>query len=270
MFYGAHYGSVKIGHTQMDYIAFGRGERALVMIPGLGDALRTLKHMSIPFAAMYRQYAKRFQVYVFSRKSRLEDGYSTRDMADDLAEAMQKLGLSKASVMGFSQGGMIAQHMAIRHPQRVEKLVLAVTVCRPNDTLLHTVGDWVAMAEAGDYKGIVVDTAERSYSEKALQKYRPFYPILSRLGKPKDFGRFIIQAHACMQHDAYLELPRIQCPTLAIGGGSDKVVGGNATNEIAASIPHCKCIVYEGLGHMAYEEADDFDAQVLRFLTASD
>jgi pimeloyl-ACP methyl ester carboxylesterase len=54
---------------------------------------------------------------------------------------------------------------------------------------------------------------------------------------------------------------------LVIGGGSDAVVGKNASEEMAEKIKGSKLIIYEGLGHGAYEEAKDFNYQVMKFLS---
>ena len=83
-----------------------------------------------------------------------------------------------------------------------------------------------------------------------------------------EISRFIIQANACTQHNTYNELDRIRCETLVIGGDSDKVVGKNSSEEIAEKIPTSKLVIFKGLGHMAYEEAKDFNHQVLSFLNA--
>ena len=68
MFYNAKNCSLKIDDTQMDYITFGKGDKTLVMIPGLGDALKTVKGSAAVFALMYKLFAKDYRVYVFSRK----------------------------------------------------------------------------------------------------------------------------------------------------------------------------------------------------------
>ena len=266
MLFNAINGNIRIGDTDMDYISFGNGQKNLIMIPGLGDGVKTVKGKATTFAVMYREFAKDYKVYVFSRKNQLEKVYSTKDMAKDQVEVMKKLGISKASIMGVSQGGMIAQYIAIDYPELIDKLVLAVTVSRQNETIQSVIGSWIAMAEANDYKGIIIDTTEKSYSDKNIKKYRLLYPILSRIGKPKDFSRFINQANACIQHNAYSELDKIKCKTLVIGGDSDKVVGKNSSEEIAERIPTSKLVIFKGLGHMAYEEAKDFNHQVLSFL----
>ena len=247
----------------VDYIRFGSGPKPLILIPGVGDGLKTVKGMAWPFALLYRHLAKDFTVYVFSRRRTLIPGMSTRDMADDLNGAMEVLGLFGARVVGVSQGGMIAQWLALDHPDKVGKLVLTVTLSRPNATIRNVIAGWLEMADRDDYRGIMLDTAERSYSKKRLK--RAEYRLLGNIGKPKSFERFRIQALSCMTHDAYDLLPHIVCPTLVIGGTEDKIVTGQASVEMAERICGCQLFMYEGLGHGLYEEAPDFLKRISAF-----
>lgn len=267
MFWEAKNESIRIGDTDMNYVSFGKGNDTLVMLPGLGDGLTTVKGMAIPMAVTYRMYAKDYKVYVFSRKNNLEEGYSTRNMASDQAEAMKALGINKAKVLGISQGGMIAQYLAIDYPELVEKLVLAVTSSKQNERIQSVVRKWMLLAEQKDHKNLMIDIAENSYSERYLKKYRLLYPILGRVGKPKDYDRFLIQAKSCINHNSYLELDKISCPTLVIGGGCDRIVGGDASGELADKIKICELFIYNRLGHAAYEEAKDFNSRVLEYLS---
>ena len=265
MLWNAKNGRLRLSTGAMDYIRFGRGERVLVMLPGVGDGLRTVKGLALPFALLYRTLAREFTVYVFGRRAELSPGMSTRDMADDQDRAMEALGLVACAVVGVSQGGMIAQWLAIDHPARVGRLVLAVTLARPNPTVTDVVARWTDMAERGDYRGILLDTAERSYSEKRLRQTRLAYALLGNAGKPRSFDRFLVQAASCVAHDAWEELPRIACPTLVIGGAEDRIVTGRASEELAARIPGSELYLYESLSHGLYEEAPDFWARVAAF-----
>ena len=249
----------------VDYIRFGSGPKPLIMIPGVGDGLKTVKGMALPFALLYRSLAKDFTVYVFSRRRTLAPGMTTRDMAEDLNSAMDALGVSEAVLVGVSQGGMIAQWLAMDHPDKVEKLVLTVTLSRPNATAQDVISRWLEMADRDDYKGIMLDTAERSYSEKRLKQARLEYGLLGSIGKPKSFERFRIQAASCVTHDTYDLLDRILCPTLVIGGKEDKIVTGEASVEMAERIRDCELYMYDGLGHGLYEEAPDFLKRVSDF-----
>ena len=180
MFYHAYNGRVCIGDSEMDYISFGNGNRTLIMLPGLGDGLTTVRGMALIFSIMYRIYAKEFTVYVFSRKNHLQEGYSTREMAKDHDKAMTILGISKADVLGISQGGMIAQYLAIDYPDLVNKLILAVTSAKSNELIKKVVGVWIEMAMQGNYKNLMIDTAEKSYSERYLKSIGEFIHSLEK------------------------------------------------------------------------------------------
>ncbi len=265
MIYNALNGTIKIDNTEMDYIAFGKGAKNLVMIPGLGDGLKTVKGMAVPFAWMYRKLAKDYRVHVISRRNDLPEGFTTKDMAEDVNFAFEQLAIDKTYLVGVSQGGMISQYVAIDHPDKIEKLILTVTLARQNDTVQRVISGWIDMAKKGDYPSIMIDTAEKSYSENYLKKSRWMYSLLSNIGKPKSFQRFLIMAQACLTHDAYDELEKIICPTLIIGGKEDKIVTSKASEEIAKKIDDSELYMYESLGHGAYEEADDFLDRVINF-----
>lgn len=273
MFWNAKSGSVHIDNTEMDYITFGMGKENLVMIPGLGDGLTTVKGMAAILAFTYKSYAKDYKVYIFSRKNNFERKiqsfqsiYSTREMAKDLAFALNTLGIIQTNVLGISQGGMLAQYLAIDYPALVNKLVLVVTLSKQNETVQAVLNNWIQLAKESDYESLIIDTAEKSYSEKYLKKYRCLYPLLCKIGKPKDFQRFIMQAQSCAEHNAYELLNHIICPTLVIGGSCDKIVTAAASVEIANKINKSELFIYEGLGHAVYEEAKDFNSRVIAFL----
>ena len=267
MFYHCSGNNIRIGHTTMEYVIFGRGDTPLIILPGLSDGLQTVAGNAVTLALYYRLFAKDFRVYVFSRKQNMEAGYSIKDMANDLHTAMDMLRIQQAFILGVSQGGMIAQRLAIDFPDKVSKLVIGVSVSRQNQTIQTVIGDWIKMAENGDYKRLFIDTMEKTFTNNRIKRYRLFYPILTRVSRPKSFDRFLKQAYACIKHDTYSELPYIQCPTLVIGGDSDNVVGLNSSEEMAEQIRGSKLIIYKGLGHGAYEEAKDFNHQVKSFFS---
>ena len=266
MLYNAKNGTLQIGNATMDYIRFGGGRRVLVMLPGLGDALRSVKGTALPMAFMYRLLAKDFTVYMFSRKSDLSMGYTTRDMAKDQAEAMEKLGIEKADVFGVSMGGMIAQHLAADYPEKVNKLILAVTSAKPNPILQESINEWVSCAKRGDHTAFMDSNLRRIYSDDYYRKNKWLAPIVGRLTKPKSYDRFFVQADACLTHDAYDRLQEITAPTLVVGGALDKALGGEASKEIASAIPGAELRMYDNWGHGLYEEEKDFNREVLAFL----
>lgn len=253
---------LNIRNMAFDSIIFGRGTKPLVLIQGLNT--RGIKGAALPLAWMYRLFAKEYKVYLFDRRPEVEEGITVRDMAADVAAAMDALGVANADVLGVSQGGMIAQYLAIDRPDLVRKLVLAVTLSRNNDTVQQTIHTWVDMAQRNAMKELVADMAEKMYSAAYVKRYRPFLPLLTLLQKPRDVRRFTILAGACLTCSAYERLDQIQCPVLVVGGRQDKVVTGAASEEIAQKLG-CRIHLYENLGHASYEEAKDFNRIVYDF-----
>ena len=260
-------GTLAINGAEMEYIRFGSGRRVLIMLPGLGDGLRSVKGTALPVALMYRIFAKDFTVYAFSRRKELPEGFTTRQMAGDLAQAMEQLGIVQADILGVSMGGMIAQHLAVDYPEKVGKLVLTVTSSRPNPVLTESISEWISCAERGDHAAFMDSNLRRIYSENYYRKNKWLAPIVGRLTKPKSYDRFFVQANACLTHNAYEQLHRISVPALVIGGEKDMALGGEPSREIAARIPGAELKMYPQWGHGLYEEAKDFNQQVLDFLT---
>ena len=97
-------GTLQLGDDTMHYIRFGSGKKMLIMLPGLGDGLTTVKGTALPMALMYRIFARDYTVYMFSRRNHLPQGHTTRDMAGDLKAAMDVLGIEKADLVGRVHG----------------------------------------------------------------------------------------------------------------------------------------------------------------------
>lgn len=263
MFFNAKESRLDLGEVQLDCITFGRGKKPLIMIQGLNT--RGIRGASAMLAVLYRRFAKEYAVYMFDRRKNIRGDITVREMASDVASAMDALGIRDALVIGVSQGGMIAQYLAIDRPDLVSKLVLSVTVARNNSTVEAVVSDWIEYASRGDFKKLVTDMTLKMYSDAYVRRYRFMLPLLTLVQKPRDPQRFITLARACLTCDAYGELDRIKCPVFVIGGRQDRIVTGEASAEIAEKLG-CRLHIYENLGHATYEEAKDFNERILAFL----
>lgn len=259
-------GILQLKQGKMEYVRFGHGKKQLIMIPGLGDGLRSMKGTALPLALYYRQFSEKYTVHIFARKTPLSAGASTRDMAGDLKEAMELLGIRKADILGVSMGGMIAQHLAIDWPERVEKLVLVVTCARPNPIILESLEEWTGFARRGDHPGLMDSNLRRIYSDKYYRQNKWMIPLIGRLTKPKSYDRFLVMAESCATHDAFDWLGSITAPTLVLGGEQDISLGGDASRELAERIPGARLKMYPQWGHGLYEEAPDFLETVTDFL----
>ena len=250
----------------MDYVTFGKGKKSLVIIPGLGDGLQTVKGKAKLFFLSYRLLAKHYKIYVFSRINELRQGYTTRDMAADVAEAMEALNLDTAFVMGISQGGMIAQWLVADFPEKVQKLILAVTTTKPSQLARERIEHWQQLSQSGNFKHLMLDIAKHSYTQKSYQKWRLLYNIMGRLGRIKDENRIAIQSQSCLTHDSLEVLKEIQCPTLILGALEDDVIGVKDSKELAKAISGCQLLILKHSGHALYEENKAFQEAVCGFL----
>ena len=261
--YNAKERKLELDGISMNYISFGKGEKNLVMIQGLNT--NGISGSANMLGFMYRIFAKDYKVHIFDRRDNIDKDITVREFASDIALAMDKLEIRTADVLGVSQGGMIAQYLAIDRPDLVNKLVLAVTLSKKNETIETVISDWIRMTEQNDIKNLVKDMAEKMYTDSYVRKYKYFMPLLTILQKPKNVPRFITLAKANLTCNAYDELDKIKCPVFVIGGRKDKVVGEKSSDEISEKLG-CKKHIYENLGHSAYEEAKDFNQIVYDFL----
>ena len=245
------------------YCKFGHGEKNLVLITGLN--LMTLRGKGLNLAYFYRQFMKDYTVYVFDKKDEVPEDVTVEDLAEDIVTAMKRIGLEKADVVGVSQGGMIAQYMAINHPDMVEKLVLCVTAARVNDTIRKYINRCIVIAKSGEMEKITTESFAAEYTPEYQKKIGPFVPLLSKIGIPKSNTRFIRLAKACLTVDTYDKLDQITCPVFVIAAKKDKTVSCEGTEEIAEKLG-CQKYTYSKYAHFVFNEAPDFNDRILKFL----
>ena len=262
MLYHAKESTVALETGTMPYISFGGGEKTLVIIPGLRTS--GIEGSAVFVAWYYRMFAREYTVYLFDRKDALPDRVTIHGLAEDTAEAMNRLGLSNAYVYGASQGGMIAQDLAVHHPELVKKLVLAVTLSRTNATAETVIHHWIDLIERDAVQEMAADYMYKGCSEAYLKRYKAAVPWLTKLQKTMPKDRLLKLTRSCLTCDTYDQLDRIQCPVLVLGGGKDQIVTGEASLEIARKL-NCEYYIYEDLSHEAYNEAKDFNQRIYEF-----
>lgn len=258
-------GSIQLDNTDMYYVSFGSGDKNLVVLPGLSDGLATVKGKAWLLHLPYRKYLKDYTVYMFSRKNLMPAGYTIREMAEDQAGAMQQLNIGRTCLLGVSQGGMIAQYIAIDHPEMIDHLILTVTAPYANNVVRKVVKRWIRMSKRGDHRALMVDTAEKMYSGRYLSRNGRLFPFLALFTKPAGYDRFLKNAYAILKFDARKDLSKVISPTLIIAGEDDHTVGNKAAYELKDLIPDSRLYIYKGLGHGAFEEASDFYKRVFDF-----
>lgn len=251
----------------MDYFKFGNGKRNLVIIPGL--SIQSVMGAANTVAAEYQIMEEDFTVYVFDRKRDIPDNYSIFDMAADTASAIKALGLSRVSIFGASQGGMIAMVIAINYPDLVDKLVLGSTSSHIKPEQSKVLEGWIELAKKGDAHSLYQKFAKEIYPPNIYSEYEDYFSEISNTVTQKELERFVILSKAIEGFDISSDLKKITCPTLAMGVFEDEVLDSDATMEIAENLdyrPDFKLFMYIGYGHAAFDTAPDYRDRILSFL----
>ena len=259
-----------LGNTEMYYVSFGEGKKKLVVLPGLSDGLTTVKGKAWLLSLPYRKFFRDYTVYMFSRKNDMPEGYSIEDMAEDQVSAMRSIGFEQAYVMGVSQGGMIAQYMAIRYPELVQKLVLGSSTSKAEPLQITTIQNWARLARAHDATALVNAFIDDCFSEKFAARYRRALLALYKEISDEELDRFALFADACDYVDTYNDLGKIKCQTLVLGAGKDRVTTPEASIKMAEKLKAegvpCESYMYEGCGHAVFDELPDYKQRIFDFL----
>ena len=249
----------------VDYVTFGQGDKVLVIITGL--SLQGLSDISdLAIYSLFYRFAKEYKVYIFDRKDHIEEGISIENMADDLYHSLQELHIAKASIIGMSQGGMIAQLFAIKYPQKVTSLVLALTFSRNNDISRDTIEGWIEMAKNGEVAKLNKDSMCKTFSSPMLKKLYVINELFMRTVSVEKQERFIRLAKSILEFDCHKSLDKITCPTLVLGAKNDLVLGVDGARELANSIPNASYHEFDKLGHATFIESKQFNKMILEFL----
>ena len=192
-------------------------------------------------------------------------------MAGDIVAVLDAAGIGRAHVLGASLGGMVAQEVAIRHPERVDGLILACTA--PGWPFAYPMPAASVRLIAATAL-MPAKAARRRHTENALSagtvRERP--ELVSRLpelqaSEPVDSGALSAQAAAAARYAGRLRRARIQARTLVLHGGADTVVDPRNSRLIADRIPGARLVTFPGLGHLLFwEDPGGFTEAVASFL----
>ncbi len=182
----------------------------LLLIAGLSGT-------TLGWAMLLPALAAHFRVIAFDnrgagRSSAPPGPYTTRQMAGDAAALLEHLGITRAHVIGLSLGGMIAQELALAHPERVDHLVLYATYARPR-MVIHApwFQNWAQASERGDTPDqsladvvtacVVPDSGVHGTPET---RSRPSHRRMGGRSLPSPCPwRLAAQAAACLSHDTH-------------------------------------------------------------------
>jgi 3-oxoadipate enol-lactonase len=207
--------------------------------------------------------AHRFQVITIdNRGSGASDTppghYSTRMMAEDVLAVLDHAGIQQASLVGTSLGGMIAQELALAHPERVDKLVLVATIPGGPRSRPMPRGTTYLFASA---PFMTSQAKLREFIQKTLRpatlRRRPRIArrlAARKLAHPQSESAWRAQIAAGMLFNPLGRQRRITQPTLVVQGTADQVVAPGNAEVLAGLLPNARVQRFHGAGHLLYWE----------------
>lgn len=196
------------------------------------------------------------------------DPFSIVDLAEDAAGVLDALGLESAHVLGISMGGMIAQELALRHPERVRTLALGCTYCGGPQARLagpEVVQKLSAGMMSGDKELAIRSAYEVNVSAGFAadpDNYAAFYAMATSLPAPVPV--IMLQMQAIAEHDTASRLPGLDVPTLVVHGDEDQMLPVENGRLIASLVPDAQLEILDGVGHMFWWEHPARSAQLVR------
>jgi 3-oxoadipate enol-lactonase len=258
--------SVDASGTELHYLRAGDGE-PLLLIQGMSA---THLAWGRPFLD---EVERSFDAIVFDNRGmglsgRAELPFTIADLAADTAALLDALELETAHVVGISMGGMIAQELALAHPERIRTLTIGASYCGgPQGTLmapedLQMLGTAYASGEPEQVFRAMWEINLSPDFRSEDSRFAAFTEMGAALPAPQPV--VLQQMRACGAHDTHERLGQISLPTLVIHGDVDRLLGYENGREIAALIPDARLETLEGVGHMFWWEQPQRSAELIR------
>jgi 3-oxoadipate enol-lactonase len=256
------------GDIRIYYEVHGEGE-PLVLIMSMGSDLSGWERQIPDFSKRYRVIA--FDNRGSGRTDAPDEPYSIAMMADDTVALMDALGIEKAHVLGKSMGGYIAEELVIRHPRRVESLMLAATSIGPYVAETPILESWVREAAHGiDRKTLFQLMLPFIFTDKTFEDPENVEMAVETIAtRPQATPIYAMKRQfiACAEHNARGRTGRVEAPTLVLAGRNDLFIPFTLSEELAASFPEARLVMLDGGGHeLNVDVPDKFNRAVLEFL----
>lgn len=257
--------------AKVHYESTGSGP-SLTLVMGLGGAGNW-------WFAQVPELSKHFRVVTLDNRgtgtTESETTNLTMDiMADDVAAVLDAAGIEHTHLLGISMGGMISQHVALRYPGRIDKLILCcttaggMTAVQPPPEVVEQLT--AIAAPGGDPLQAMLQVATVVFSEeyRSTRIHELVSAMIENQIVPPSQATLANQIGAVMMHDTYDRLGEIAAPTLVMTGDADILIPPENSKILAEQIPQAELRLFPGCGHgFNLEAADQFNRAVEAFLS---
>lgn len=256
----------RVGEVQLSYERTGSGPPLLAIMGMSGTRLS----WGEPFLGSLRES---FEVIAYDHRgvgesSRMEAPFTIADLARDATGLLDVLELDSAHVLGISMGGMVAQELALTHPERIRTLVLGCTYCGgPGSSLASpaVAQRLVESLRSGDRASALRTGWEICVSPRFRDDPELYDAYLGR-AQQRPVARAVIlaQMQAIAVHDTSARLPGLEPPTLIVHGSADDLIPVQNAHVIAGHMSHARLEILDGAGHLFFWEEPLRSAELVR------
>ncbi|MGH0029754.1 MAG: alpha/beta fold hydrolase [Myxococcota bacterium] len=242
----------------------------LVLAMGVGGSCQGWLPLQVP------EFSKDRTTVIFDYpgvgQSEAYDGaFSTADLADTLDAFLSALSIPKADVLGAFMGGMVAQELALRHADRVSRLVLVGSYARADAKRRLLLQHWIDLARGGaSLETLVRDRLLWTAHDATIEQtdlIDAMVEFFTRDGAPLSAEVFALQCEACLAHDTRTRLPKIAAPALVVSGGADLLTPPKLALELTTGLADARLATLSQAAHLVMVEAvESFNRTVLQFL----
>ena len=252
--------------NELHYLRRGEGE-PLLLIMGMSGT-----HLSWGDPFLDALVAQGFEVITYDhrgvgRSSRIDAQFTLEQLADDAAGLLDALGIDRAHVAGISMGGMVAQHLALRHADRIVTLTIGCSYAGGEGSSLTPPENFQRLATAwasGDREQALRAGWEVNVSRDFADRpgeYDRWRRMALEL--PVPLAVIQLQLQAIAPHDTSARLAEISSPTLVVHGTEDGMLPVANGRVIASRIPDARLEELDGVGHMFWWEQPERSAELV-------
>jgi 3-oxoadipate enol-lactonase len=255
---------VEAGGVTIYAIEAGRG-RPLVFLHGLGWDHSLWRDAVERFSDRYRVIAGDTRGH--GRSDKPAGPYMIATFAEDWHRTLSVLGVEAACLVGFSQGGMIAQLLAIEHPEQITALVLVSTSCRSDPAVREKLEERIRLARAEGATAAARLAAQSIFSKGFMAARPERIEEFVQWRAAMDQEPLFKATRAAYDLDLSERLKTVRIPTLVMYGDEDALTPPPVVRWVAECIPDAELVGVAGAGHMIpVEKRADFESLLARFL----
>lgn len=185
------------------------------------------------------------------------------DMADEVLEVLDFLGIERVAVVGLSLGGMVAQAMALRHGHRLQALVIAHAGARTDATVREIWNQRIVQFESADMDALCQSTLQRWFPRHFSESAPLTLAWVASLIRATQPSAYVAAIHAIQGLDHLDRLGAIAVPTLVVAGQADAAVPAAVASQLVDRLPHAQLRLLEGIGHLGNVQAPTEFAEVV-------